>query len=256
MFNNFRVIFLSLALVFAWTNTYAVPINVGTIKIDKYETTLGGGVGGINIIAHYTLNDNFVDQDCCEEGDIRWLQRVTSSKPTGFTPPDPNRPFIDPRTDQSNGWDNLPWYDATFNSLQDAKNNQNRQFGSGPYFMDQPRVLLERGPYSFFAETLLVCIEEITKKIINLGGFSWGFDIGADKATVTSKPITQLNDNVALRNSFNTALGLDYPGWSLVAASDVCTSCPYVTVPEPSSLILSILGLLIFAVIHDKKRSI
>ena len=36
MFNNFRVIFLSLALVFAWTNSYAVPINVGTIKIDKY----------------------------------------------------------------------------------------------------------------------------------------------------------------------------------------------------------------------------
>lgn len=253
MSDYFRTISIIIVMVFAWTDSHATPINVGTIKFDQYQAGTVNGLGGVDIIAHYRLNGNFSKQDCCAQGDIRWLQRVTSSAATGFTPT-PNRPFIDPRSDQPGGFDNLPWYDATFGNLNDARTNQNRLFGSGNYFLDTPRVLLTRGPYSFFAQTLLVCIDEFTKRMFALGGFSWGFEIAADQTTVTGLPITQIDDNAALRNDFNTALGIDFPGWTMIAATAACgPSCPYLNVPEPNSLALFCLGFVALLLIFGKK---
>jgi hypothetical protein len=234
--------------------------NVGTIFIDRYQAFSGGGLGGVDLRAHFTLNANFPNQDCCQAGDIRWIQRITSSAATGFTP-NPNRPFIDPRQGQNIGGANvgdaLPFYDVTYANQNDANNDNNRLAnGSGSVLHDSPRVLLARGPYTFFAQTLLVCMEAGMQLGI-LGGFSWGFTIGAAPGNaVTPTPIAALADGAALRNDFNTALAADFPGWSIVAANTLwpVTTVPTVNVaPEPSSVVTLATGLVMLVYVGRRR---
>ncbi|MGE3818397.1 MAG: hypothetical protein AB7I30_03105 [Isosphaeraceae bacterium] len=238
-------VLIGAVLIFVPSLASADPINVGNILIDKYEGAKTATQGGINLIAHYTLNAAFGQfSDCFTAADVRWLQRVTSSAPTGFTP-DPNRPFIDPRVGQAGGpFDNLPWYDFTYNTLANLNTDTNRQNGAGPWYTDNPRVNLNRGPYTFFAETLVVV--QKNQMISILGGFSWGFSIGADQMTVTSLPITPLQDNAGLRASFNAALGVDYPGYTIKDFGDIWPNLPGTptinTIPEPHVLQLAALG--------------
>ncbi|MDX2038283.1 MAG: hypothetical protein SFX72_16660 [Isosphaeraceae bacterium] len=257
---------LALLFVVAWcasgaSEAIAGPVNVGKIVIDKYDSVADktGGVGGVDIIAHYELNAEFAKfKACFEEKNLFWLQKVDSSGETGFTPT-PNRPFIDPRSDQPGGFDALPWYDATFATLADANANTNRKFGSGPFIMDTPRVLLERGPYSFKAETLLVV--EKDKMIAILGGFSWGFSIAADDMTVTKHPIAAIGDLAAAKTSFNTALAKDFPGYEIKDFEKIWPEVlrqgtPTVSlVPEPSTWVLGIASVAGLAPIARRRRA-
>jgi hypothetical protein len=216
----------------------------GAFSFDRYQKASDATTGGVDIIAHYTLDAGFSDfADDFTEGDLRWLQLVTTSKDSSFTPT-PNRPFIDPRSDQPGGFDDLPWYDPTFTTLANAQANTNRQFGSGPYYLDTPRALLSRGPYTFTAQTLLV-VEE-GQRIGVLGGFQWGFTIGADRTTVTPLDISLLTDSPSLLEQVNAALGLDFPGYTLEGLGQLFpgpdVTPPIPTVPEPSSVILVAVG--------------
>jgi hypothetical protein len=190
---------------------------------------------------------------------LRWLQLVTSSTATGFTPT-PNRPFIDPRIGQVAGTDNLPFYDFTYPTSALVGQNS----GVGPYIFDMPAVLNSRAvvgtPYSFLADTLLVCLYDDNsnpKQLIVLGGFEWGFTITATNPgpTYTSSTIgiNGLPDTAQLRAKFNTALGLDYPGYQLVDPTGTpCENCTFQVIPEPSPLYLFSGGL--FLVIAFRRR--
>lgn len=225
-------------------------LNVGSITVDRYQRFNDGTLGGVDFIAHYDLNANWSMQTCCS--DLRWLQRVTSSTDTGFTP-SPNRPFIDPRMGQNIGGptpDNLPFYEFTGPNI----NNSGTRDGSGRYIFDSPRVLLSRATpgmdYMFCAESLVVC-NAGNMMLGILGGISWGFTISTTdnmNYTVTRKAVEMLTDSQALRDSFNTALMLDYPGWTI---KDPATLWPDL-VPLPPASALGSTGLA--AVVLTRRR--
>src|SRR3954469_23734893 len=76
---------------------------VGNIILDNYTSNTGAtaaDTSGVTFTAHYEVTDQNTLDDCCTQ--LRWLQLVTSSTGTGFTPT-PNRPFIDPRVGQIGG---------------------------------------------------------------------------------------------------------------------------------------------------------
>jgi hypothetical protein len=159
--------------------------------------------------------------------------------------PNPNRPFIDPLA--GGGFDHLPWYDATFANLADAQNNVNRLFGAGPYYADAPVANLTRGFFSFDAQTLVVGVHNDLEgaHVSILGGFGWGFTIGADKKTVTLNGIVPLYDTDPLRQAFQTALNLDFSGYLMTPTFQECPEDPALTLaPVPSSITLLAVGLL------------
>jgi hypothetical protein len=152
--------------------------------------------------------------------------------------------------------DGLPFYDITYNSVADRNTPANEVHnGSGPLYNDSPRVLLTRGPYSFMAETLLVCIEPDMMLGI-LGGVKWGFDIAADMTTVTPHAMMALGDTMAIRDAFNTALALDFPGWTIKPSTTLWPDeQPQVglTVPETRSASLLLMAMTIYCV-HPTRR--
>lgn len=221
-----RVAALVFAVGFVAAAADAALMNVGQIDLDRYMA-MGNGV---EITAHFTLNAAFNDQDCCREEDLRWIQRVSTTRRTGFSPPPedqvPPRPFIDPRQGQNIGGgmmgDNLPFYDVTY-AMDPVTNPATPliQNGSGRFIYDKPALNAPTSrPNTFVAETLLVCLKPGTMMMAILGGFKWGFDINADGSVVTPHPTMPLSDTMAIRDAFNTALGLDFPGWSIISGAE------------------------------------
>jgi hypothetical protein len=256
-----------ITLSFAAASAFAAP--VGTITIDTYTSdqpdNTSAGQSGATITAHYNISNNAALTACCDPANLRWLQLVTSSTATGFTPT-PNRPFIDPRTGQNIGsgvGDGLPWYDVTYpdNTLTTINN------GLGPYIYDQPRVNNTRAvvgtDYSFLAQTLLVCLYDNAsdpKKLTILGGFQWGFTItnnGGAPATYTTSIMAAraLADAAAIRTAFNTALTADFPGYQVVTCTGTnCENVTFTFVPEPSTWLLLCSGI-VFLIVRSTRRT-
>jgi hypothetical protein len=257
--------FLVFGLACALSTNFAMAAVVGNIVVDTYTPYQTGATAtdqsGVTLTAHYDITDPMGLANCCASGNLRWLQLVNSSTATGFTPT-PNRPFIDPRQGQ-NGGDNLPYYDFTYptSALTTANN------GVGPYIFDKPAVNNNRAvtgtPYSFTADTVLVCIYDSSGnpiKLTILGGFEWGFTIASDGGmpasyAVAARPITPLADGLALRNSFNTALALDFPGYTVVpCAGTTCDGVTFALVPEPSTWLFS--GVAIVFLLRRSRRMV
>jgi hypothetical protein len=262
--------FTRLAAVFALAATSTFAATVGYINIDNYTPytgATGADLSGVTITAHYNIPDPTALSDCCDPSDLRWMQLVTSSTGTGFTPT-PNRPFIDPRQGQNIGagvGDNLPYYDVTYpdNTLTGINN------GVGPYIYDMPAVLNMRAvpgtPYTFVADSVLVCIYDSATnpvQLIILGGFQWGFTITATNNVPgpgvtyqsTPMPIMQLGNN-ALRGAFNTALAVDFPGYTVVnSAGTPCEDCVFLLTPEPASSWLILLALPALIILARRRR--
>lgn len=230
----------------------AALMNVGQIDLDRYMA-MGNGV---EITAHFTLNAAFNDQDCCRAEDLRWIQRVRTTRRTGFSPPPadevPPRPFIDPRMGQNIGdgvGDGLPFYDVTY-AMDPVTNPATPRLGngSGRFIYDNPALNAPTSrPNSFFAETLLVCLKPDTMMMAILGGFSWGFDINEDGSMVTPHPTMALSDTMAIRDAFNTALGHDFPGWSIISGADAWPDMMPIGVtfiPTPGALVLAAVGMI------------
>lgn len=236
-------------------------INSGFIVMDtnaSYQGPTTNDLGGVTVQMHYSLGPGYTNQNCFTTNDLRWLQRVVSSTNTGFTPT-PNRPFIDPRTGQDIGGtngDSLPFYDVSYT---DAGLSNWLQNGSGQFMFDMPAVLQSRGPYSFTAETLLVGIGPGNMLGV-LGGVRWGFTISNDMLTVTSLGSIPLNSGDMLLDSqlltnFNTALALDFPGYSVKSSAELWSAeRPYfVVIPEPDGGLL-LLALVGFALVVMARR--
>jgi len=217
--------------------------SAASIVVDTYDAYATRTQGGVEIVLHYEIDGDL--GPCCDSGDLRWIQLVTSSTETGFTP-DPNRPFIDPREGQNIGGgngNNTPFYDATYTDTTYATQKTD---GSGSVLYDKPAVNLTRAtpeaPYSFEAMSLLVCVNEDQTMTI-LAGLEWGFYFD-DQGTVSLKTANQLGDTAGVRDAFNTALALDFPGWSIVERPEDCGCKGVRETPEPSALCLLGLGLL------------
>jgi hypothetical protein len=235
---------------------------VGKITLDQYAIGQGDLNSGIQMTAHYSITDPKGLANCCDTKNLRWMQLVDSSHVESFTPRPDNRPFIDPRKGQPGGnriGDGLPYYDSTY--LKDPNTfPASPNLGVGPYIYDPPQVpnmsAQPNQPYTFKAETILVCITKPDGKPIQLtilGGFEWGFQItdtldkrGKDVYSATALKPTGLSDSPALEAQFNTALNFDFPGYQLVPCKDtVCGDNTFNFVsPEPCSLLFLGSGIL------------
>jgi len=235
----------ALLLAASWSaasHALSVPLCFGDAVVGSL-TTLGPsvasapGTGGVNFWAHWSLLPGSLP---VEEADLRWLQRVTFSRQVpGFS--SPNRPFIDPQPEHSLGSasaDARPWYDIS-GSAQNALSLTGG--GDDPWMGDGPFAPLTLAPLAFTAETLVVTINEAAKRAVILGGAQWGYALAVAGAAPPAGP-TALADSAALRDLFNAALAVDFPGWALVA------------IPEPTPALLLLVGLLLLA--HPARRRI
>jgi hypothetical protein len=236
----------------------SAPINVGSIVVDDYRVVSDANQGGLNFIIHYSLNGNFANQNCCDQGNLRWLQLVTfNPNQPGF----PNGQFVDPTPGQNIGGgqtgDMLPWYDITSNSLDFSVGN--RQFGKGPYLGDGPFASWASGSLSFTVDTLLVCIlsNDATKFAV-LGGVHWGYSNDAPNKITTIMALKQLSDSQVLDDAINTALGKvdKFKGFTAVLGTTAWTTDqPFVTLPEAGSGVMLGIALVAVSVLRRRVRA-
>ncbi len=221
--------------------TVAVAVNAGlgaradVINITEYAANQADG--GLNIKADYDVD---AIKGTCPPENLRYLQRVLLTddmgKPKPLLPEFPNANFIDPQPDQGGpgSFDTDPWYDATYDTAADRDANDDRKFGAGRFYRDDPSGFKNDGPLIFSAITVIVCIDATTCRFEILGGFTWGFSVAADKTITALKADTGVSNDEATRKIFNDALALgpkSFSKWSAVAS-----------IPEPSSLALFGLG--------------
>lgn len=202
---------------------------VGSITVDKntpITVPVGNkNAGGVSFLAHFDLALDFALQDCCTVSDLHWLQRAKTSKPQpGFTKTD----FIDPMNGQTIGngitGDNKPFYDLTYTSASNATNNTNRKAdGSGSFLKDIPFNLLDQAPFTFEADSLVVCVHD--SKMAILGGVHWGYTLNAN-GTITAATPSALSDASGLRDALNKDLKTDFAGFSFVSAAEICVPLP------------------------------
>ena len=231
---------------------------IGTITVDQYSAIQLGngaaGLSGVSVTAHYTVSDPAA-LSAYPEG-VQWIQVVSSSEQTGFTP-EPNRPFIDPRTGQSFGegfGDGETGYDATYTDGRLLVSNR----GRGPYLFDAPAVLNQRAAsdaYEFVAHTLLVTAPTGSglRTLSVLGGFRWGFTVvrrSNTRYSVERAPLLPVYDDEPVLDLFNDALAIDFPGHELVGCSgQSCVNNHLTLVPEPSTTPMLVLALSVFALL-------
>jgi len=216
-------------------------VTVGTLTTQGPFVNQDGFQGGVSIWANWTLDPL---QTLVDSSKLRWLQMVTYSKAVGSPYPDPMRPFIDPLSYQSLGLqkaDNLPWYDisgATKGSLAVTGR------GIGPWTGDGPFAPWGFAPMTFLAETFVVAItDEANKQARLLGGVAWGYSLDSPSGKNTTViSATELGNTADVRSYVNAALALDFPGW-------------IVTVPEPSSVAMLLLGVAVVAAIGARSRA-
>lgn len=231
---------------------------VGKIVIDKRELAGGGRKGpGADIIAHWELADSFKTQTLFEESKLRWLQRLTVSDAVGLLTPRPNRPFIDPRQGQlapghpDGVGDDLPFYDFSYPSLNDATKNENIKInGNGSYLRDDPRAQVGQRPIRFEFTTMVVGIQD-DMRLAALGGFTWGFDVDRD-AQHTLLPVQMISAETIGLGRFigiNDSLREDFAAWRMPSQKSYSANTQYYLdlsiVPEPATLCQFIVGIVL-----------
>ncbi len=197
--------------------------SVGSITAIGPQTVSTAVSGGVNFWAAWDFDSG---QSLVDPGDVRWLQLASFSQDVdGF----PDRPFIDPLALDGfagSDFDALPWYDITGPTQASVTLNGG---GDDAWMGDGPYAAWSLGPVTFSVDTLVVRITDaIAKQARVMGGIHWGYSItGVDSKLVSAIGVTDLSDSAALRDAFNTALAIDFPGWTLV-------------VPEPQTLVLAL----------------
>lgn len=213
---------------------------IGSIHTEGPFVSNTASTGGVNLWAQWQLDS---EQSLVNESDLRWLQVASfSTEVPGF--PSPNRPFIDPRDGTSFGGGNFaddqPWYDITGHTkatLSLAGGGDDAWMGDGPF------ASWSLGPLTFLADTLVVVVTDWDAKQARiLGGFQWGYSIGAPGLNQTTPiSVSEFTDLAPVRDYFNTYLAIDFPGWTVV-------------VPEPASALLCIAALLAISAYHGLRR--
>ncbi len=216
-------------------------VTVGTLTTQGPYVNQDGFQGGVSMWANWTLDPL---QTLVDSSNLRWLQVVLYSIDVGSPYPDPMRPFIDPLPYQSLGLqkaDALPWYDIsgpTKGSLAVTGR------GIGPWTGDGPFAPWGYAPMTFLAETFVVAVtDEANKQARLLGGVAWGYSLDSPAGqNVTVIGPTELDNTAEVRSYINAALALDYAGW-------------IVTIPEPSSVAMLLLGVAVVAAIGVRDRA-
>jgi hypothetical protein len=216
-------------------------VTIGTLTAQGPIVNQDTFQGGVSLWANWTLDPL---QTQVNAANLRWLQVVVYSQDVGSPYPEPMRPFIDPLPYQSLGLqkaDNLPWYDisgATKGSLAVTGR------GIGPWMGDGPFAPWGYAPLTFLAETFVVAItDEANKQARLLGGIAWGYSLDSPSGkNTTAISASELGNTADVRAYVNAALSLDFPGW-------------IVTVPEPSSAALLLLGVAVVAALGKRSRA-
>lgn len=231
-------------------------VGAQTLTVTQWNTSTAQG--GANIQAEYAG----IPPTWCPSANVRWLQRILLKEGDGTTqkndvPGYPSGNFIDPQPNQPGAplWDQLPWYDVTYNTAAQRAANGPIQHGSGAFMNDSPSGWGPFGPMYFCATTAVVCIDTDMKMATLLGGFEWGFCVAANGA-ITPTPATPTGIAAAtLRNAgaggtaamFNTALAAGAfgagtgagQGWSIKPSVENCElTFRYAPVPEPATMAL------------------
>jgi hypothetical protein len=216
-------------------------VTIGTLTTQGPFIDQDGFQGGVSIWANWTLDPL---QTLVDASNLRWLQVAVYSQDVGSPYPEPMRPFVDPLPYQ---WldlykaDNLPWYDIS-GPTKGALAVTGR--GGGPWTGDGPFAPWGYAPLTFLVETFVVAItDEANKQARILGGVAWGYSLDSSwNQNTTAIKATELGNTADTRAYVNAALALDYPGW-------------IVTIPEPSSIVLLLLGAVVFAAIGARNRA-
>ncbi|MFO0841979.1 MAG: hypothetical protein U0797_06200 [Gemmataceae bacterium] len=248
----------ALTVCFALVGWGTTSTGQAALMVTQYQVNQGGG--GLNIQAQYGAGD--IDPDCCDPANVRWLQRVLLTDAMGNqrnnVPGYPSGNFIDPQPNQPGGpFDNLPWYDITYNTAADRAVDANRQNGAGRFFNDSPQGWLPFGAISFSALTMLVCVDPQTMMFEFLGGFSWGFSVNAAQNTVTAQELMPLADTNGLRDIINNSLAAGAfanQGWMMVANPNPDCFVGVQFLPEPGTLSLGFIGLASLGIICVRRR--
>lgn len=101
--------------------------------------------------------------------------------------------------------------------------------------VDIPYDAFSLGATKVKFESALICLDAVNKKICYIGSFFWGYENTVDPSNSVSG-IYPYGWSAGLTQSFKDQFALEYAGWTL---TEGC--CIYV-VPEPSSIILVVLG--------------
>lgn len=222
------VIQLSLAAVVAAGTLSLGGTQVGSLTTQGPAVRQDAFQGGLNFWANWSLSPQ---QSLVNPDNLRWLQLTRFSRAVGTPYPDPPRPFVDPLSNQKIGvqtTDSLPWYDVT-GPTQASVAVQGR--GLGAWLGDAPSAPWNLAPIEFIADSLVILITDAdAKRIRILGGVRWGYALDSPTGKhTTAMALTELGDTAELRAATNTALALDYPGWTVV-------------IPEPASFMLWAMG--------------
>jgi hypothetical protein len=243
----FRGLFTISIAVAAFGTAIAQTLTV--TRFDVQQTR-----GGLTIQAEYDLGPN----PCCPPERVRWLQRILLTDAAGNrkdnVPGYPIGDFIDPQPTQPGGpWDNLPWYDVTYNTAADRNTDTNRQGGRGRFFNDSPGGWGPFGPMCFSAWTAIVCIDETTKTAEYMGGFTWGFCVAAN-GTISGVAPAALANNAATAAIFNGSLALgpaSFREWSVRPGDPNC-QLTFSAVPEPATM--TAMGMAFAAMVLRRRR--
>jgi hypothetical protein len=239
---------IALVGLVAVSSAQAAPVTVGQIALVQPPSIKNDGtIGGENMIATYSAD---LSNTCLKGAVIHWMQLVTTNKLINSPGFSKNLSFIDPIPGQPIGGtppqtgNATPFYDITVNKVADFANQAKWiRDGTGTIFGDGPQNLLTQGFFSFTAQTLLVATTAANPtQLLMLGGFQWGFTIGADKKTVALLPTTGISFSNGLATSFNNALKNDFKDYTLSQA--ICDRDPVLVgfVPEPGTIVLALIG--------------
>ncbi len=149
---------------------------IGTLQINAYNATNGGGSAGANLSAQF----NQTYMPACNLG-LQWIQAIIGGQGTIGQTLGGKIPYLDPYQRD----DNLPYYYTTAENSTVGEGQLNAGSQPGSRFSDSPFQGSGNNGNSITFEAALVAVcPSNPMNLVWLGGFEWGYRNGA--VTLTS----------------------------------------------------------------------